>query len=488
MSLHLAVDELILLAAGVIVLGVLLAGLAGRLRVPSLLVFLAVGMVVADDGLELVHFDDAELAQSIAVVALVLILFEGGLSASPKHLRQVATPAALLATFGVGVTAAIVAGAGYFILDLDGTTAWLLAAVVASTDAAAILSILRGAPVPRRAAALLEAESGLNDPVAVLLTVGVLATWAGDATPGGWVIFGLRQLVVGGIVGVVIGRGGAWLASRSRMGSASLNAVLGSGLAGLAYGVAASLGGSGLLAVFLAGLLLGRDLPRHQHALVTVHEGFAAAAQMVLFLLLGLLVFPSDLPGVAAEGAVIAVVLTLVARPLAVLVSLVWFRLPARELVLISWAGLRGAVPIVLATFPLTAGHPEAATIFDIVFFVVLLSVAAQGLTITPLARRLGLQPDEEPATTTLVGLDTVAADVIELELGSACGVVGQTLKDARMPSGVRISALVRGDDTIVPDGDTHLAAGDLLIVVAAAGSDAAAALDHWATGSPRSG
>jgi potassium/hydrogen antiporter len=482
-SLHLAVDELVLLGAGVIVLGVLIAGLAGRLRVPSLLVFLAVGMVIGDDGVALVRFDDAELAQSIAVIALVLILFEGGLSASPSRIRQVAAPAALLATVGVGVTAAVVAGAGYLLLDLEPTTAWLLGAVVASTDAAAILSILRGAPVPRRLATLLEAESGLNDPVAVLLTVGVLETWAGDATPGGWVVFGLRQLVVGAAVGVVVGRGGAWLASHAHLGSASLNAVLGSGLAGLAYGGAAALGGSGLLAVFLAGLLLGRDLSRHQHALVTVHEGFAAAAQMVLFLLLGLLVFPSDLPGVAADGAVVAVVLILVARPLAVAVSLVWFRLPVRELAFVAWSGLRGAVPIVLATFPLTAGYPDADTVFDLVFFVVLLSVAVQGLTIAPMARRLGLAADAAPATTTLVGLDTVAADVIELTLGPSCGVVGRTLREAPMPAGVRVSALVRGEETIVPDGGTTLAEGDLLIVVAAAGSEAATMLDRWASG-----
>lgn len=483
MSLHLEVDELVLLAAGVIVLGVLLAGLAGRLRVPSLLVFLAIGMLVADDGLELVRFDDADLAQSIAVIALVLIIFEGGLSASPSRVREVAAPAAVLATVGVGVTASVVAVAGMVLLDLETTTAWLLGAVVASTDAAAILSILRSAPVPRRLRTVLEAESGLNDPVAVLLTVGVLETWAGDATPAGWVVFGVRQLAVGAVIGIAVGRGGAWLAGRAPLGGASLNAVLGTGLAGLAYGVAATLGGSGLLAVFLAGLLLGRDLSRHQHALATVHEGFAAAAQMVLFLLLGLLVFPSDLPDVAAEGAVVAVVLTFVARPLAVVASLVWFGFRAKELTFVTWAGLRGAVPIVLATFPLTAGHPDAAVVFDVVFFVVLLSVAAQGLTIVALSRRLGLQA-AEPAAPTLVGLDTLAADLVELELGAVSRVVGRTLREVPMPAGVRISALVRDGETIVPDGATELVAGDLLIVVAAADSGAAPMLDEWAYGS----
>ena len=209
MSLHLAVDDFVLLAGALVVVGVLTAGLADRLRVPSLLVFLGIGMVVADDGLALVRFDDAELAQSVAVVALVLILFEGGLSASPKESRAVAAPAVVLATVGVAITASVVAVTAMLVLDVSTSTAWLVGAVVASTDAAAVMSVLKSSPVPRRLAALLETESGLNDPVAVLLTVGVLETWAGDATPGGWVLFGFEQLAGGTAVGVAVGLVGA---------------------------------------------------------------------------------------------------------------------------------------------------------------------------------------------------------------------------------------------------------------------------------------
>lgn len=485
MSLHLEVDELVLLAAAVVVVGVLIAGLAERLRVPSLLVFLVIGMVVADDGLAIVSFDDAELAQSVAMVALVIILFEGGLSSSVRHVRDVAAPAALLATVGVAITASLIAVTGMIVFDLEATTAWLLGSVVASTDAAAVLSVLRNAPVPRRLATMLEAESGFNDPVAVLLTVGVLETWAGDASPLGWVAFGARQLGLGALVGITVGVGGAWLAEHARIGGAALFAVLGSGLAGLAYGGAAWLGGSGLLAVYVAGMLLGNNLSRHQHALETVHQGFAAAAEMTLFLLLGLLVFPSELVDVAGDGAIIAVVLALVARPVAVVACLAWFRMGARQLVLMAWAGLRGAVPIVLATFPLTAGHPDASVVFDVVFFVVLLSVAVQGLTIAPLARRLGLASEPLPATARLVGLDTIAADVIELELDASATVVGHPLRDVPMPAGMRVSVIVRGELTLVPDGDTVLAAGDLLIVVTGASSDAAALLGDWVSNVP---
>jgi len=483
MSLHLAVDDFVLLAAALVVVGVLTAGLADRLRVPSLLVFLVVGMVVADDGLALVRFDDAELAQSIAVVALVLILFEGGLSASPAEARKVFAPAAVLATVGVAITASVVALTATLVLDVSGSTAWLIGAVVASTDAAAVMSVLRSSPVPRRLAALLETESGLNDPVAVLLTVGVLETWAGDATPGGWVLFGMQQLAGGAAVGLAVGIAGSWVAARVRLSGAALHAVLGTGLAGLAYGAATAAGGSGLLAVYLTGLLLGRRMPRHRHSLRTVHEGFAAAAQMALFLLLGLLVFPSELPSVAADGTVIALVLAFVARPLAVFAALVWFGFDRRARVLVAWAGLRGAVPIVLATFPFTAGHPDAALVFDLVFFVVLLSVAVQGLTIGPLARRLGLAGEARPAIATVVGLDTVAADLIELELEPSAVVVGQRLRDLPMPAGMRVSLIERDGRAVVPDGDTLLLAGDLLVVVADASIDAPTLLDEWVVG-----
>jgi cell volume regulation protein A len=483
MELHLQVDDFVLLGAVVIVVGVLTASLAGRLQVPSLLVFLVVGMAVADDGLGWVHFDDPELAQSVSVIALVLILFEGGLSLSWRHTREVIGPSIAMATLGVGVSAAVVAGAAYLLLDVSATTAWLLAAVVASTDAAAVMTVLRKAPVPRRIATLLEVESGFNDPLAVLLTVGILETWQGDASGWGWAWFAISQIGGGAIVGAIVGIGGAWLANRAHLPGAGLFAVLSSGLAGLAYGAATQIGGSGLLAVFLVGMLLGHFMPRHHHAVRTVHEGFAFGAQMTLFLLLGLQVFPSDLDDVLGKGLVLTAVLMLVARPLSALAVLPWFRIDLRSIVFASWAGLRGAVPIVLATYPLTADYPDAQLVFDVVFFVVFVSVAVQGTTITAVAHRLGLAADAVPATATVMGLDNVRADVIELELDDTAAVVGRTLKDVPMPQGIRISVLERGDRTIVPDGDTLLEADDVLVIVADTAAKATAALERWVQG-----
>jgi cell volume regulation protein A len=482
MELHLQVDDVVLLAAAVIVVGVLTASFAGRFQVPSLLVFLVVGMVVADDGLGIVEFDDPELAQSVSVVALVLILFEGGLSVSWREAKRVLAPGIALATLGVGISAAVVAGAAYLLLDVSATTAWLIAAVVASTDAAAVMSVLRRAPVPRRLATLLEVESGLNDPVAVLLTVGILETWQGDASGFGWVWFALLQVGGGVLVGALVGLGGAWVAQRAHLPGAGLFAVLSSGLAGLAYGAATQINGSGLLAVYLTGMLLGHRMPRHQHAVHTVHEGFAFAAQMTLFLLLGLQVFPSDLDDVLGRGLVLTAILMLVARPLSLL-AVLWSGFRWREIVLVSWAGLRGAVPIVLATFPVTVDYPDARLVFDLVFFVVLVSVAVQGTTIAAVARGLGLAADAVPATATIMGLDNVRADVIELELEDSAAVVGRALKDLPMPQGIRISVLERRERTIVPDGTTVLLPGDVLIIVADSASKATAALEAWVQG-----
>jgi cell volume regulation protein A len=482
MQHQLEVDQIVLLAAAVIVAGVVVASLAGRLRVPSLLVFMVLGMVLADDGLGVVHFADAELAQSVSVVALVLILFEGGLSLTWREARPVLAPALVLASAGVVVSAGVVGLAALLLLDVSATTAWLLGGVVASTDAAAVMSVLRGSPVPGRLSVLLEAESGLNDPIAALLTIGILETWAGHGSVANWAVFGVQQVGLGTLTGVAVGLGGAWLAERAHLTGGGLFAVLASGLAGLAYASAAQVGGSGLIAVFLTGMLLGHRLPRHRHALRTVHEGFAFGAQMTVFLLLGLLVFPSDLPQVAGRGLVLVGVLVLVARPLAVLVSLPWFGFSRAELGLLSWVGLRGAVPIVLATFPLTEAYPDARLVFDLVFFVVLLSVAVQGPTIAPLARRLGLAA-ERRSTATVMGLDHVAADLAELELDDASPVVGCRLEEHPMPPGARVSLIVRGRESVVPDGATVLEAGDVLVVIADQSADLEELLAEWESG-----
>ena len=486
MGADLAADPLLLGGAGLLVAGVVCAGFAERLRAPGLLLFLGLGMVIGDDGLGLINLSDAQLAQTIGVVALVVILYEGGLVSSPSALRSVVGRAIVLATFGVGVTAAVVAVAASLVLDTSGTTALLIGAVVASTDAAAVFAVLRKAPLPSRLTSLLEAESGSNDPMAILLTVGLLAVAEGPVAPAEWATFGLRQLVGGAVTGLVVGWLGALALTGSRLGSAGLYSVLALGIAGLAYGVGAAFGTSGFLAVYVAGVVVAARAPRQRRALRTFHEGLAATAQISLFLLLGLLVFPSRLPAVALEAGFIALVLVLVARPLAVFLCLIPFRMPVREVTFAGWAGLRGAVPIVLATFPLTAGYGDGALIFDVVFFVVLVSAVVQGFTITPVAARLGLRAELDPLAdvVAVIPLDTAGVDVLELEVPAGAGVAGGTLARFPLPGDARVTAIVRDAQVVVPTGGTTLVAGDLLMIVSGSRRDLDGALRAWLSGS----
>ena len=387
------VDAGILFGAALVVVGIVVAGVADRYRFPGLVFFLLLGMVVADDGLALVHFADTHLAQNVAIVALVVILFEGGLATSPQAVRRAGVPAALLASIGVGITAAIAAGGAALAFDLPASSSLLIGAVVASTDAAAVFSALRGQTMPARVRDLLQMESGLNDPVAVMLTIGMVEVWRGNPTAADWIEFGVLHLVGGVTVGLGIGVIARVGFRRLHLPSASSYPVLALAVAGLSYGLATEVGSSGFLAVYITGLVLGRKR-RLARSLLQFHEGLAAAAEAVLFLMLGLLVFPSDMIRVLGRALIVAAALMFVARPVAVLVCLPWFRFKRRELAVVSWAGLRGAVPIVLATIPLTAGHPDGPLVFNVVFVTVIVSLVVQAGTVGLLVRRLGFPDD----------------------------------------------------------------------------------------------
>ena len=276
------------------------------------------------------------------------------------------------------------------VFDTDATTAWLIGAVVSSTDAAAVFTALRNTSLPTRLHDTVEAESGLNDPIAVLLTIGLLQSSEQSVGIGDWLVFGVRQILLGAIVGCLVGVVGAALIGRVRLTSIAAYPVLAFATAGAAYGLAVLVEGSGFLAVYLAGVVLSERAGRYRRALRSFQAGLASVAQVGLFFLLGLLVFPSELADVAGQALFVAVVLALIARPVAVLVSTIWFRWPLRQMVFLSWAGLRGAVPIVLATFPLTARYEDGRLIFNIVFFVVLVSATVQGTTLAWLARAAG--------------------------------------------------------------------------------------------------
>jgi potassium/hydrogen antiporter len=381
--------QFILVAGALLAAGLFASLLASRLRIPGLVLFLGVGMLVGSDGLGWLDFDNYRLARLVGIIALGLILFEGGLSAGFGEIRPVLMPSISLATVGT-VGTAVVAGLGASALfDFSTLEGLLLGSVVASTDGAAIFALLRESTLSRRLASTLEGEAGFNDPIAVLLVLGFI-DWIQkpDYGFGDMAVLFVHQLGVGFAVGVLVGALAVAAFRRVRLATVGLYPVASIAVAALAYGGAATLGGSGFLAVYLAGLALGTaEIPAKQ-TITVFHHGLAWVAQLTMFLVLGLLVFPSQLGGVAVEGTALALVLILVARPLATFVATAPWRYSASERAVLGWAGLRGAVPVVLATFPVIEHVPRSLDFFNIVFFAVVLSTLLQGSTFEPLARR----------------------------------------------------------------------------------------------------
>jgi potassium/hydrogen antiporter len=387
-----------MIAIAVLLVGSIAASFADRLGAPTLLVFLALGMLLGEDGPGGIHFDDFTLARDAGTVALIVILLEGGLLAERSEVVAAIGPAGLLATLGVLVTAGVVSVFAHVAIGLGWTTALLLGAAVSSTDAAAVFSALRGSGVRHHLAGILEAESGLNDPFAAMLVIGLVG-WSTtrDYSFGDGLLLLARQAGIGALGGLAVGAAGVWLLRRLPLDSAGLAPVItvSVALAG-AVGISA-LEGSGLLAAYLIGLVIGEARIPHATVVRGFLQGAAWLAQLGLFVLLGLLVTPSRVLHGGAAPILVAVALVLVARPLAVALCTTPFRLPLREQGFLAWAGLRGGVPIVLATFPVAAGVEGANRVFDAVFFVVVLSVAAQGLTMRWAARRLGLTEPASP-------------------------------------------------------------------------------------------
>jgi potassium/hydrogen antiporter len=384
----------ILLVGVILAASVVLAVGAVQTGLPVLVAFLGLGMLLGSDGPGGIAFDDAELAHRVGVVSLVAILYEGGLSTPWHRLRQVAAPAVLLATVGVVVTTVVTGLGARALFDLTWAEAFLLGAVVASTDAAAVFATLRHTRLPRRIEWTLEAESGGNDPVAIALTLGLIA-WIERPSYGfdDLLYLLLRQIGLGLVVGVVLGAAAAWLVPRIPASIGSFAPVASVAIAAIAYGAADVIHGSGFLSVYLVGVAVGSTPSRYRTQLVSFHTGVAYVAQAALFIVLGLLVFPSKLPAVALTALGLTAVLVFLARPLAVWASTAHVGFGNRERVLLGWAGLRGAVPIVLATTVLSSRVGSAETIFNAVFFVVLVSTTLQGTTLEWLARRLKLSP-----------------------------------------------------------------------------------------------
>lgn len=387
-------EHLLLGVSTLLLLSVLSSLASGRVGVPALVLFLAIGMLAGTDGPGGIEFDYPRLAQSLGVVALTLILFSGGLDTNWGLIRPVLWQGLALATVGVCLTAGMVAAFAVWALGFTPLGGLLLGAIVSSTDAAAVFSVLRSRQARLRGqlTPLLELESGSNDPMAVFLTVGLVGLLSRpESTPLEIVPLFFRQMILGVLIGYSMGACMALLSRHLRLEYEGLYAVLSLALALFTYGVTASVGGNGFLAVYVAGLKVGNSGITHVDYLRRFHEGQAWLMQILMFLTLGLQVFPSRVAPIVGIGLALSLFLMLVARPAAVYLTLLPASLTAKEKLLVSWVGLRGAVPIILATFPLIAGLPQAEMIFNLVFFIVLTSVLLQGTSLPLVARWLGL-------------------------------------------------------------------------------------------------
>jgi potassium/hydrogen antiporter len=459
-----------------LVVGVLLAaGLAaslaaGRLRMPGLVLVLLLGMAIGSDGLDLIDFGDFELARQIGVVALAFILFEGGLSSGFDEIRPVIWTSIALATVGTVVTAALTAVAAGLLFDLEPLEALLLGSTVAATDAAAVFAVLRGSTLRRRLARALEGESGINDPIAILLIIGCIEALQ-DPEFGALdaVVLVVQELAIGFAVSFAVACAAVLFLRRVRLPSAGLYPVASIATGALAFGAAESLHGSGFLAAFVAGLVLGTASTPARRTIVTFHDGLAWVAQLGLFLTLGLLVFPNQLGDIALEGAVIAIATAVLARPVGALVATVGAGFKLNERLLLGWAGLRGGTPIVFATFPVTAGIDDGMLMFNVAFFVVLLSTMLQGTTIQPVARLLGVTSDEVAIPAPLVEpvlLSRLGAEVVQFPVRPADAVVGHPVRELGLPREALLNVIVRGERAIPPRGSTIVQEGDQLHVI----------------------
>jgi cell volume regulation protein A len=481
--------HLILIAGVLLAAGIAGALIADRMRVPGLLLFLGLGMLAGSEGVGGLHFDDARLARTLGTIALVLILFEGGLTAGWSEIRPVLGTAASLATIGTAVTAVIAGFAAKLLFGLSTLEGMLVGAAIAATDSAAIFAVLRRSTLEKRLARSLEGESGMNDPVALLLVIGFIE-WIQQPGYGLADMAGLLVLKLGlGLaIGFALGRLAVLALDRVRLPSEGIYPVATIAIAGLAYGLAEVAHGSGFLAVYLTALALGSARIPARRTVVAFHQGLGWVAQISLFILLGLLVFPSTLGDVAPEALALSAVLIVMARPVAAFAATALAPLNAKERLMLGWAGLRGATPIWLATFPVVAGVSGGDELFSIVFFVVVSSTLVQGASFEPLASRLGLTTDEPALPRRLLEsgrIRRMGGDVIAYRLPPGAAAAGHPVRELDLPREALVNVIVRDGAAIPPRGSTELQEGDELhiLVRSELRDEVEAMTKRWANG-----
>ncbi len=467
-----SVESVLLVTAILFIVSIAASKASTRLGVPSLLLFVAIGMLAGSDGPGGIYFDFPWATQLIGVTALALILFAAGFDTRLEDVRPVLGPAVSLATVGVIISTALMGVFIAWVWNLSLLRGLLIGAIISSTDAAAVISVLRSKQLSLRSRLqeVVEFESGSNDPMAVLLTLILLHLLThSDVT--GWGVAWLlaKQIIIGLSLGFFLGHLSAIGINRIRLEWEGLYPVLSVTVALFSYSAAATLGGSGFLAVYVAGLVVGNKNLIHRNSVRVFNDGIAWLMQITMFLVLGLQVFPSRLPTVAVPGLVIAAFLMFVARPASVFLALPTRRFAWREKLFVSWAGLRGAVPVVVATFPLLAGVKEAETIFDVVFFVALTSLLIQGTTLPAAARALRVfKPlDRRPAFPIQFNpTEMTDSELVELKVSAGAPADGKRLMDIGLPKGTLVVLVARSNQFVAPEGSTILRAGDIASVL----------------------
>jgi len=466
--------ELVLLIIGLlIVFSSISSRVSDRFGIPSLLLFLAIGMLAGSEGIGGIYFDNPQIAQAVGFFALAVILFSGGLDTEWEAVKQVSKESIILATLGVFITALILGIAASFLLDISWIEGMLLGAIVSSTDAAAVFSLLRskGVRLKKHIASILELESGSNDPMAAFLTVGVIQLITNpDMTFINLLGLLLLQMVVGAFMGWLFAKALLFLINRLKLGYEGLYPVLAFGWVLLTFAVTLFLKGSGFLAVYIMGLMLAKTDFLHKNSLSKFFDGFAWLAQIVMFLALGLFVFPSQLVPILLPALILAIVLMFIARPVSVWLCLMPFKNTLQEKTFISWVGLRGAVPIILATYPMLAGLDASGLFFNIIFFIVILSVLLQGSTIPFFARKLKLEdtsPEEIKFPITATPGHGWPGILRELNVNAGSPIIGKSILELGLPKNYIIILIAREDRFFIPNGSTVFQVNDRILGLA---------------------